>query len=311
MSASIYEHCVFDDLENVEMVLMNSEGQTMTVCIAALNQKDKLIAFATDRMVTATLPPIEFEHSLPKVTQLSHYCIALSAGDAIRGKEIFDAVKEAVEKANPPVSQIAEHVKEIYQRRRLQILEALHLRSRGINHKAFIEAGAKFLPPQVYNQIDYAFATFKLQLEVVIAGVDESGPSIHAIRNPGIVDCYNSIGFHAIGTGSMHALISLIETYKPEVGMVETMYSVFRAKKVAEIAPGVGEETDLGIVDSQQKIKYFDQKTELIGKLRELYKQEKKTRKDLIAKEKLATLYVDDRGKVAEQVPTKEEKNQS
>ncbi len=59
----------------------------MTVCIAAINEKHKLIAFATDRMVTATFPPIEFEHSMPKVTQINNYCIALSAGDALRGKE--------------------------------------------------------------------------------------------------------------------------------------------------------------------------------------------------------------------------------
>jgi 20S proteasome alpha/beta subunit len=232
----------------------------MTVCIAAINEKHKLITFATDRMVTATFPPIEFEHSMPKVTQINDYCIALSAGDALRGKEIFDEVREIVGKTNPPIAQIAEHIKEIYQQKRLQILEATHLRSRGINHKVFIEAGAKLLPPPIYAQIDYAFATFMLPLEVLIAGTDESGPHIYGIRNPGLIDCYNSIGFHAIGTGAMHALISLIETYTPEASEMETMYHVFRAKKVAEVAPGVGEETDLGMVIFKQKLKYFDKK---------------------------------------------------
>lgn len=282
----------------------------MTVCIAAINQAHNLIAFATDRMVTSTSPPIEFEHSLPKLTQINSYCVALSAGDAIRGKELFDAVRGIVEKTNPPIAQIAEHTKEIYQRKRLQILEALHLRSRGINHKIFIEAGAKLLPPAIYAQIDHAFATFMLQLEAFIAGVDESGPSIYGIRNPGLVDCYNSIGFHAIGTGSMHALISLIETYAPEGSEVETMYSVFRAKRVAEVAPGVGEQIDIGMIDSEQKLKYFDKKAEIIKEFDELYKQEKTSRKDLITKSKLATLNIDDEGKLTMQTANKQLQSQ-
>jgi len=266
----------------------------MTVCIAAINQKHKIIAFATDRMVTASSPPIEFEHSLPKLTQINDYCIALSAGDALLGKEIFDTVRQPVGDTVHSVAQIAEHAKEIFQRKRLQILEAIHLRSRGINHKIFIEAGAKILPPQIYAQIDHAFATFMLQFEAIIAGVDESGPSIYGIRNPGLVDCYNPIGFHAIGTGSMHALVSLIETYNPTASEAETTYSVYRAKKVAEVAPGVGQETDLGICISTRKIKYFGKSTELMGKFSELYELERKSRKDLIRKEEFDILKIGD-----------------
>jgi len=282
----------------------------MTVCIAAINQKHKLIAFATDRMVTATSPPIEFEHSLPKLTQINDYCIALSAGDALLGKEIFDEVRQTAGETRRSIAQIAEHTKEIYQRKRLQILEALHLRSRGINHKIFIEAGAKILPPQIYAQIDHAFATFMLQVEAIIAGVDESGPSIYGIRNPGLVYCYNSIGFHAIGTGSMHALVSLIETYNPTAGEAETMYSVFRAKKIAEVAPGVGQKTDLGMGIFSQKIKCFDEKAELIKKFSELYKEEKNARKDLITKSKLGTIIVGDESKPAVKTTTKEVQTQ-
>jgi len=273
----------------------------MTVCIAAINQEDKLIAFATDRMVTATFPPIEFEHSLPKSTPINDYCIALSAGDALIGKEIFDAVKQTAGETGRSIAQIAEHTKEIYQRKRLQILEAMHLRSRGLNHKIFIEAGSKILPPQMYAQIDHAFATFMLQVEAIITGIDESGPSIYGIRNPGLVVCYNSIGFHAIGTGSMHALVSLIETYNPKSSEVETMYSVFRAKKIAEVAPGVGHETDIGIGNINRKIKFFSKNTEIIKKFNELYKEEKTARKGLIMEEKLNIMGVGDKGELIAQ----------
>jgi 20S proteasome alpha/beta subunit len=279
----------------------------MTVCIAAINQKHKLIAFATDRMVTANFPPMEFEHSLPKLTQINEYCVALSAGDALIGKEIFDnVIRQTAGETNPSIIQIVERAKEIYQRKRLQILEATQLRTRGINHQIFIENGAKILPPSIYTQIDYAFATFSLPVESIIAGVDESGPYIYGIRNPGVVSCYNSIGFHAIGTGSMHALVSLIETYNPTTNEAETMYSVFRAKKVAEVAPGVGQRTDFGIGVFSQKIKYLEENDELIKKFSELYKEEENARRGLITKAKLGIVKVGDEGKAATKETTQE-----
>jgi hypothetical protein len=284
----------------------------MTVCIAAINQKHKLIAFATDRMVTATFPPIEFEHSLPKLTPINDYCVALSAGDALVGKEIFDdVIKRTAGETSSSITQIVERTKESYQRKRLQILEAVHLRSRGINHQIFITEGAKILPPPTYAQIDYAFATFMLSVEAIIVGVDDSGPSIYGIRNPGLVNCYNSIGFHAIGTGGMHALVSLIETYNPAVGEAETMYTVFRAKKVAEVAPGVGPRTDLGMGVFSQKIKYFEENTELIKKFSELYKEEENARRGLITKAKLGILNIGDEGKLVAKETTQEAQTKS
>jgi 20S proteasome alpha/beta subunit len=253
----------------------------MTVCLATINNKQNSIAFATDRMVTSTSPPIEFEHVLPKLTQINNSCIALSAGDAICGKEIFDVVKEGMGQTNPPIKHIAERIRDVYQQKRLQVLETVHLRSRGLNHKIFFEAGSKLLPSNIYAQIDYAFATFGLPVEILIAGVDESGPNIFGIRNPGLLDCYKPIGFHIIGSGTMHALVSLTEHYSPDSSLAAALYTVFRAKRVAEVAPGVGQETDIGMVFLGEKIKYFSKNDELFKRFDAIYKTEKKSRKDL------------------------------
>jgi hypothetical protein len=262
----------------------------MTVCIAAINNEHKIIAFATDRMVTASLPPIEFEHSIPKLTEISNHCVSLSAGDAIRGKEIFEELRHTVTKTNINLGQMVQCISEIYRKKRLQIAEALFLRVRGLSHSDFIQAGAKLLPPPIYAQIDHGLATFNLQVEAIIAGVDDSGPAIYGIHNPGIADCYNSIGFHAVGTGAMHALISLIETYSPNFSPGETLYSVYRAKRIAEVAPGVGQDTDLGIIEFNQKLKYFGQDSDVVKKFAKLYEDEKSKRKTLIMNAKLATL---------------------
>jgi len=267
----------------------------MTVCIAAINKEHNLVAFAADRMVTATLPPIEFEHTLPKLHRITDYCIGLSAGDALLGKEIFDTVKEIakkekVEKKLPTIKSISNQVKDVYQRIRLQRIETIQLRSRGINHQVFIEQGAKLLHPNVYAQIDHAFATNDLGLEALIIGVDESGPSIYSVRNPGVINCFDSIGFHAIGSGQMHAVISLIETYDPKGEEAKTIYSVFKAKKIAEVAPGVGSKTDIGILKYKEIIKDFDENAELFKKLNELWNEEKKHQKSLTESRRFGNL---------------------
>src|SRR5215469_2586223 len=65
---------------------------TMTVCIGAVcrdrdeNGRNSVVV-ASDRMVTMA-QITEFEHEVPKLTQLTDHTVALMAGDARRGMRI-------------------------------------------------------------------------------------------------------------------------------------------------------------------------------------------------------------------------------
>lgn len=52
----------------------------MTICIGAICDEYKAAVVASDKMVTAWYPPIEFEHDTSKIEELSDACVALNGG---------------------------------------------------------------------------------------------------------------------------------------------------------------------------------------------------------------------------------------
>ncbi len=99
----------------------------------------------------------------------------------------------------------------------------------------------------IQSQID----RYDYGLQILVAGATPYGAHIYGISDPGTSQCYDSINFHAIGSGTPHALNSLISRdcygVKP---LRETLIAVYEAKRLAEKAPGVGLVTDIEIVRS-------------------------------------------------------------
>jgi hypothetical protein len=107
------------------------------------------------------------------------------------------------------------------------------------------------------NQLDSALAN-KLASELVnfsvadiqaiITGVDEDGPHIYVVENRG-VENRDSVGFAAIGVGYWHANSQIMfaehARWKP---MPDTLFLTYAAKRRAEVAPGVGEGTDMFMI---------------------------------------------------------------
>ncbi len=271
----------------------------MTVCLAAMNKKHNIVAFGSDRMVTSSYPPIEFEHKIPKIIEISEYCVVLSAGDALRNKELCKIAIADLSGKQASIEDIAQKLKSVYQQERLRAVEDVALKSRGITHEQFVKDGTKIFPLQIYQMIDQFATTFNFNLDLIVAGLDEQGPAIYGIHNPGVINSYDSIGFHTIGNGSMHGMLSLVDTYDPDSGKAEMLYSVFRAKKVAEVAPGVGKNTDLGMISRKEKIKYFDENADFFKYMDGLLEKERIERNALITKAKLATMDISGVGKAA------------
>ncbi len=245
----------------------------MTICIAAISDKSKSIIFASDRMVTANYPPIEFEHNKSKITKISNKCIMLSAGNALANDDIMWGLKNKIKTdlEQIPIKQIAENLKNIYSDYRLKKAEEIYLKSRGITLDIFYKQGRNLLLPESYFQIERSIFTFNYNLELIIAGVDDSGAHIFGIRNPGTIDCYDSIGYHCIGTGSIHSLSSLIlDSYDFNDGLELNIFKVYKSKRNAEVAPGVGKLTDMGYIKDN---KIIGLKEEIINELENLYNE--------------------------------------
>lgn len=223
----------------------------MTICVSAICNGGEHAVVATDRMITASFPPIKFEHTRPKIHKLCEYCVVMTAGDALRPMEVIPKSTAVVaDQKNPPlVDAIVDIVKNWYQFHRMARAEELFLKPRTIDAKTFYSQGSTIFPRDVFGYLDETFTSFDYGLDMLLAGVDSKGAHIYSIHNPGVSNCYDTLGFHAIGIGQMYAVQAFIaRRYDLSCDLAECLQVVYAAKKTAEAAPGVGTDTDVSIL---------------------------------------------------------------
>lgn len=258
----------------------------MTVCISAICDNNKSIVCASDKMITAAPPYVEFEHDLIKMERLSNRCLALTAGSALRHIELCRAVRRKIsEEENPAIASIVQTVQEQYDKLRKKKLEEEYLTPRGLSLEEFIRSMSNF-PREFAFKMDDDIIKYRYGLTILLSGVDESGAHIYRIEDPGIAECFDSIDFNAIGIGQDHAVLSLIgNKYTSRMDLNEATYMTYEAKRKAEIAPGVGKETDISIIKEEEIIQFSKEK---IKELEKIYEKRMKPRKketaDLISK---------------------------
>jgi hypothetical protein len=92
--------------------------------------------------------------------------------------------------------------------------------------------------------------------EFLIVGIDQNGAHIFRVHYEGVqggnwLEWCTKLGFRAIGTGQIHASITLATSEQHRMENVDTtLFNVYCAKKNAELAPGVGVTEDIGIISS-------------------------------------------------------------
>jgi 20S proteasome alpha/beta subunit len=100
--------------------------------------------------------------------------------------------------------------------------------------------------------MDQYVMSFDLGVSLLVAGVDDSGAHLYSIGNPGAsVNDHQPIGYHSVGSGWLHAMQSMIGFgHMSARGLKETIFTVYASKRRAEVAPGVGRDTDMTIVQA-------------------------------------------------------------
>lgn len=226
----------------------------MTVCIAA--RSEGMLLIASDRMLTAG--DIQFEPPVPKMYLLSPSMAVMFSGDANFHAEVLqDLVVEFGQRvaAAPDEWLKVKDVADIYvdcrnaaKRRRA---EAAILSPLGLDISSFLDRQGA-LNTDLANRIAADLINFQVPMvEVIVCGIDRrlghALPSIHTIHD-GAVSCADSVGFAAIGSGARHAesrlMLNRLSYRTPNADALIILRS---AKMDAEVAPGVGTETDLHV----------------------------------------------------------------
>jgi len=221
----------------------------MTVCIAAICDEGKKVVASSDRMITISMPPIEYEHAVPKIEKVFKSCVALTSGSALEHTELCREVENRISGMSAPSTRtIVDKIVECYIERRRRKIEEEILKSRGFSFDTFYP-NLKNLPPEIGITIDSRIESYNFNLEILAAGVDKIGGHVYQIDNPGTASCFDALGYGSVGSGWHHAVYSLIgNNYTCLVPLKEAAYLVYESKRRAESAPGVGRDTDMCVI---------------------------------------------------------------
>ncbi len=259
----------------------------MTVCIGVLCENRESAVLVSDRMWTEKgVLYYEFEPDESKIEQIhSHAAVATSGGVVLPDRIIKLSKTYISDKIDSidSIEDVANILAYYYGEERKRRIEEEYFRPRGLTIKEFYEDGKiSTLPIALAQFLDQRVADYQFELIMLLVGVDNSGSHLFIISDPGTYDSVDKVGFAAIGTGSRHAELALIQNdFRPNVSLSEAVFMAYMAKKSAEHAPGVGQKTDMviitsdGIVEIREGDEIFKYLDELYGKVEESVKSSK------------------------------------
>jgi 20S proteasome alpha/beta subunit len=250
----------------------------VTVCIASLFQWNYGTVekpefgyagiTASDRMVTAG--DVQYEPAQLKIAFLTTRTLLLIAGEySIHSEAINFLRKEIMRNPNRTTQNIAllygRQIQEIKSRQ----AEDLFLAPIRLNTDTFI-AQQKDMADSFIERITTQIQNFDgADIGALIVGAEEEGTHIYEVDSHGIISCWDDIGFAAIGIGAWHAKSDLMQgRYRNTLNCASALAAIFAAKKRAEIAPGVGKDTDIYIVN---RLGHFRVWPHVEKKIHELY----------------------------------------
>lgn len=223
----------------------------MTICLGVVCDGGKKAVVAADRMLSGV--DVEFEQDVHKIDVITESCVILSAGSALPLVDLVRNVRNGLQgKRNPVVLDVVTELKRAFVEERKARAEEEHLRPLGMSLKEFMQYQGG-LPEPLVLRLTHNIESAELDLELLVVGVDNSGTHLYHLYDPAVADCFDAIGFCAIGSGERHADLTFIRSgYSPKLSLNRAVFLAYQAKRDSEVAPGVGSRfTDLGVIDDK------------------------------------------------------------
>jgi len=230
----------------------------MTIGIAAVCKygDSEAVVLAADRMRTMTAPlNLQTQPPLKKILPLTNSGAILFAGPSDAESLAVDLSEElnrASHKPRPLVDKVVVAYKALKQRR----VEEAFVTPLGTDLAGLRDLLARSPASQILSDIVVrGIGSHNLGIDLLVAATDGTKAELYYVGNPGMFNKVGQSGFWAIGTGFQHAVITLAaRLQRDDLSLNETLCNVYDAKKVAEGAPGVGEDTDFAVLHKQRLI---------------------------------------------------------
>lgn len=220
----------------------------MTQLVGVLCEKRTKVVMVSDRMVTTSDGSLAFEHEA-KSERLAPNALVLVAGTVHEPELITDTRNEI--KGVTPILEIAEKLSERYGQLRLKRIESEVLRRVGIPSLAVFYQMQQGLHDSNVFELSKSIRDYDLGLALLLGGVDERA-HLYRIGEPGTYRSFDQLGFCCIGSGDRHAdPVFAFYRFSPDITLEGALTIAFEAKKKAEMAGGVGRNTDAWVLDDK------------------------------------------------------------
>lgn len=252
----------------------------MTIVLASIAEKGNAIIMASDRMLARAQLTYQFEHDNPKIRKVGSYLVGY-AGTTTFADDILSHNYTAVS----PMHDFIEEFSAFYVKYGNRIVSRVLLESLGLDLKTFNENPMKY-PPTLQQRVYDRMGAAKLNVSFIVCGYDQEQPKIFVIGEYGIFSTAHSVGYTAIGIGEPHASnFYMVNSFKFDTPLREAIYFAYQAKKSAEMAGGVGNCTDIYVLEKGKEAVAYHDGGKIIKELDNIYESHNKKVKGLYGKE--------------------------
>jgi 20S proteasome alpha/beta subunit len=201
---------------------------------------------------------LQAEGAVRKIIPLSDGHVLLFSGSVPDAEAVANGTKGLTQQGSVSLKQVSDFAAKSYQDLKRRKVEDSILRPlMGIEFAQFQQLVSQSASSQVLAQMLGMISQHNLNLDLMLAGVDEDGGHIAVVTHPGTSLLMDTVGMSAIGSGGLHALVRLsLGKQTRDLSVSETIFNVYEAKRASEVAPGVGKVTDIAVL-SGRKINFL------------------------------------------------------
>jgi hypothetical protein len=227
----------------------------MSVCIAALADRDRAIVVCFDRNATLVEGAFSAEDVFTKMVPLigSQWSALFAGNDVTPVEPIIRRARKALRDAHEGPYDIDEVVKSMcdsYLSERSNRAAIFHLGIYQLTMAEFLSNGETLFGETGYGIMRERIERTELECEFLCVGFGPKGtPYLFKLSNPGLIEPLDRLGFWAIGSGAYSAIARMAARQQHAHRTIEsTVYNVCEAKISAEGAEGVGKQTILMVL---------------------------------------------------------------
>lgn len=207
----------------------------------------RAIVTASDRMLTAE--PAQIEHTLHvlKGNILNKHNVLLAAGDITVHNDLIRDLFTFINQAGDTLTTkaIADEYGRLARAYKARKAEEYYLSPLKMTTEVFVERQAK-MNQNIVDDLTNKIQNYHLGIEAVIAGMTGENAHLFYVDPAGMVTCHDDFGYVTVGIGGTHAAGHfMVTSYSSAIGYFDALWAVFSAKRRGEIAPGVGDFTDM------------------------------------------------------------------